>query len=357
MRKKIFLHVGMHKTGTTAIQVFCSKHARRLSELGYLYPAAGRPCVEDVSYGHHLLPWSLTGHITDRMFWPEGMLNFEAVWDRLSDEIDASDCRSAVLSSEEFDTLHPSHVHAVFEKLRAFEVQPIIYLRRLDELLQAMYTTDVIHNSEREDIVAFQRKLRTPLDYEALIAPWLQHSSCTPVVRFYDPALARAGIVNDMLGLLEIERSSFGEGETAERVNVGNWPWYVIEVCRKMNACDLPARSVVIKFAYTMRDVVGHSGGYDLIAPSHAAHLKQHGFQALQRLSERSVVSELIPPHFREVIARSDDAHWLAVRGEEHGAIVRVLQQISRLVSLKAAATSTPLRPEGEAHRGSEPEP
>lgn len=334
MRKKIFLHLGMHKTGTTAVQVFCSKHARQLGELGYLYPAAGRPRVEDVSYGHHLLPWSVTGHVADRAFWPDGIQRFETIWDALANEVQQSNCQSVILSSEEFDTLHPSHVRAVLDKLAAFEVQPIIYLRRLDELLQAMYTTDVVYNGERDDIVTFQQRLRTPLDYGALLTPWLQHSSCKPVIRFYDPALARAGIVSDLLSLLKIDLTRFDADQTTERVNVGNWPWYVVEVCRRMNACHLPTQPVVIRFAYTMRDIVEASGGYDLIAPSHAARLRRLGLESLQRLSAQSLISESIPRHFRDMTLPSDDTQWLLIRGEEHGAILRVLQQISRLTSL-----------------------
>ena len=44
-RKRVVLHIGMHKTGTTAFQSFCIDHWEALQSKGFLYPVAGRPSV------------------------------------------------------------------------------------------------------------------------------------------------------------------------------------------------------------------------------------------------------------------------------------------------------------------------
>ena len=36
--KKLFLHMGLHKTATTSFQATCSKNAEELSKQNYLYP-------------------------------------------------------------------------------------------------------------------------------------------------------------------------------------------------------------------------------------------------------------------------------------------------------------------------------
>jgi hypothetical protein len=41
--KQLFLHIGLHKTGTTALQQWCSANASLLAEKGLLYPSVGQP--------------------------------------------------------------------------------------------------------------------------------------------------------------------------------------------------------------------------------------------------------------------------------------------------------------------------
>ena len=41
-KKRLFLHIGRHKTGTTSLQNFFSEKKELLSERGILYPETGR---------------------------------------------------------------------------------------------------------------------------------------------------------------------------------------------------------------------------------------------------------------------------------------------------------------------------
>jgi len=75
MLKRLILHIGPPKTGTTSIQKFLSAAQEDLLSDGILYPANGRLQAGMVytiwrrghfrtrkgpSIEHHLLPWSLT---------------------------------------------------------------------------------------------------------------------------------------------------------------------------------------------------------------------------------------------------------------------------------------------------------
>src|SRR6185437_8931332 len=55
---RLLLHVGLHKTGTTAVQTALAAAAGRLRERHLLYPKAGRPADFD---GHHNVAWQLAG--------------------------------------------------------------------------------------------------------------------------------------------------------------------------------------------------------------------------------------------------------------------------------------------------------
>jgi hypothetical protein len=89
--RRCFLHIGTHKTGTTAIQVQLNNHRDRLAQRGFLYPKTGIP---DKHAGHHNIAWQLRG---DHRFKPEsGTLN------DLFLEIDKSE-HDIILSSEDFE--------------------------------------------------------------------------------------------------------------------------------------------------------------------------------------------------------------------------------------------------------------
>lgn len=57
--RSIILHIGVHKTGSSAIQMaFCRNRGRLLGE-GVLYAVAGCPSDPAVQYGHHEMVVSL----------------------------------------------------------------------------------------------------------------------------------------------------------------------------------------------------------------------------------------------------------------------------------------------------------
>ena len=87
----MFVHCGLHKTGTTAIQTAFAEHRDRLRAHGVLYPSRGSHQV-----GHHNLAWELTG---DRRFDPAAL-----TLARVVREI-AAFGGDVVLSSEDFESI------------------------------------------------------------------------------------------------------------------------------------------------------------------------------------------------------------------------------------------------------------
>ena len=56
--KRIWIHVGWPKTGTTAIQRYLAANSESLKRMGVLYPESGRYGITDA---HHELASALTG--------------------------------------------------------------------------------------------------------------------------------------------------------------------------------------------------------------------------------------------------------------------------------------------------------
>jgi len=61
-QRRVLLHVGLHKTGSTALQRFLANAAEELRVRGVLYPVSGRPANSE---GHHNIAWQMGG---DRRF-------------------------------------------------------------------------------------------------------------------------------------------------------------------------------------------------------------------------------------------------------------------------------------------------
>ena len=97
MKKKIIIHAGTHKTGTTFLQSFLSLNYKRLLDKGILFPLSGK--IGKFS-GHHNIAWQLND---DERF----KKNYGTL-EELCTEIKQSKCRTIILSSEDFEFLHLS---------------------------------------------------------------------------------------------------------------------------------------------------------------------------------------------------------------------------------------------------------
>ena len=138
-KRKLFLHVGSHKTGTTTIQRGLLANKTVLEQQGYDFP--------DVVFnfdGHHNLVADLKG-LDSYKSWLGGI-------NELIEFAKTSD-RHMILSSEEFDQIVTT---PPLEKLQTalghiFDIHIIGYLRPQEEFLQSMWQTEVKIGNLRED--------------------------------------------------------------------------------------------------------------------------------------------------------------------------------------------------------------
>ncbi|MGH1398028.1 MAG: hypothetical protein ACRBCT_02330 [Alphaproteobacteria bacterium] len=63
MKKKLILHIGQSKTGTTSLQYFLHANKEKLSEMGILYPDVYRANKPVGKYEHNSFADSLSGLI------------------------------------------------------------------------------------------------------------------------------------------------------------------------------------------------------------------------------------------------------------------------------------------------------
>lgn len=154
--KKLFLHIGTHKTGTTAIQFILNRNREALSNCGWLYPLSG---MTERHHGHHELAWTLLGR---------SAFDFS----RLRKEIEDSPCANVVVSSEEFEFCKDAA--KVKEAFSFAQVEVVLYLRRQDDLLLSEYNQNVKSGTYFKPLAHFADMLerQSRLDYFGMCNRW-----------------------------------------------------------------------------------------------------------------------------------------------------------------------------------------
>lgn len=188
-RKKLYVHIGVFKTGTTSIQHFLDKNIGGLADQGVLYPKTGRHPHSPAQHG-----------VIGEMFLPEplsaahftlpGSIDRQSLLKALLDEIEASPASRIILSSEALCTLAPEQVGEFGQQFKNFDIVPIVYLRNFPDLADASYQTHVIWNMTTKIISETGVKHWVDWDLVAMCQSWsaIAHDGRILVQDYDDPA-------------------------------------------------------------------------------------------------------------------------------------------------------------------------
>lgn len=202
--RKCFIHIGTHKTGTTAIQHLLSRNSSTLAGRGFLYPQSGRL---ELHPGHHNLAWEISG---DHRF-----QNHHGTIDDLIREA-RHKSEDIILSSEDFECAlyHPSRFASFISSLQScgLSVTVILYVRNQIDYLPRIYLT-LLHFGLNE---TFDRVLGSTLaagefrwrdwifnfDYCDLLSRIDGDLNINLIVRSYDQA--EASVCRDFLSIFKL---------------------------------------------------------------------------------------------------------------------------------------------------------
>jgi hypothetical protein len=199
--RNCFIHVGTHKTGTTAIQHMLSRSSSILAGKGYLYPRAGR--LKD-DPGHHNIAWEISG---DR--------RYEAANGTIPALLQEASCsdHDLILSSEDLEcALYSADRFADFVgrvQSGGFKVTFILYVRSQVDYLPRIYLTlmmfglDAAFNEVLDEVLdraEFRwREWIFDFDYVDLLSRLYALSDVEVVVRSYDRV--SASVCSDFLSI------------------------------------------------------------------------------------------------------------------------------------------------------------
>lgn len=188
-RPRLILHIGTHKTGTSALQSALEARRDALRALGVLYPQTHRP------------PWpELPKHCSVYQAAAGGDAAMQArERDTLLAEFEASGAHTLLLSEEGLSE-PDERIVAFFAPWTArFDIEVLCFLRRQDLFVEALFNQFVREAARRESrpILTFARApaTRARLDYHALLSRWSGLPARVQALDFDGPAVRGPGLM------------------------------------------------------------------------------------------------------------------------------------------------------------------
>lgn len=187
--RKLYVHVGFHKTGTSSIQSFFHQHREHLRGYGFLYPLAG---IVPAYPGHHNLAWELA---RDRRFDSR-----RGTFSSLFSEVQAFD-GDVLISSEGFEGVlgYPHRWTALREyaKRCGYVLRLLVFLREQASYLESLFLQNLVlgfgecFRSDLEECLTHgefrKRDWRFHFDYLKLITTLKGCGFDQLIVRDYSP--------------------------------------------------------------------------------------------------------------------------------------------------------------------------
>jgi hypothetical protein len=185
----LVLHIGTHKTGTSALQTYLSRRSEALEQAGVRYVQSARSAGK----AHHELPWAIRGKRGAEM----------SAWRDLRAELDANSSVENIVSSEGFWYSDPAAVKAELQDVR--DVRIVMYLRRQDKYLQSLYKQSVT-GGRKTAFSDWLEKSRERGNYLAVVERWAaQFGADALMLRPYERDGHTIDVVRDFAGILGIE--------------------------------------------------------------------------------------------------------------------------------------------------------
>jgi hypothetical protein len=197
MRKKIVIHIGTHKTGTTTIQKSLALAKNKLLSKGILYPDTTRD-----PFPHNEKHNSVVKAVSSENF--DAMLIEKK---HLLDEFEKSNCHTMVISEEGLSGIK-SCITDFFNSFKDdFDLTVICYLRRQDYFAESLYNQFVRFpmRSESRPINKFWRaqKIIDRFEYHTMLCRWKALTENVHAIDF-DQVVRSEGLVKSFINTAQL---------------------------------------------------------------------------------------------------------------------------------------------------------
>jgi hypothetical protein len=150
-QRRVFVHIGAPKTGTTYLQAVLHLNRQRLAADGILYP-------QDIGQAHFhaaldLRGVAFAGHRDPKV---------EGAWERVSSQVRRWTGPTAVISHELLAAANPEQANRVVDSLAPAEVHVVYTARDIGRQIPAMWQ-ESIKNGQTMDFGDYVKRLQRPL--------------------------------------------------------------------------------------------------------------------------------------------------------------------------------------------------
>jgi hypothetical protein len=269
MKKTVFVHIGSHKTGTTAIQSFFALNRNLFKEKGILYPG--------IQNAHHDMAWELekTGSVNE-------LLNQNSLTAKILQEIRETSCTTIILSAEAFSETRTSEkLKQVFTGIPGdpVSIKIIIYVRRQDDIIQSAYqeqlkTPKLCIEKSLSDFLRENTGFSDRWNWYKKIRPWTEtFGKEAIIVRVYEKnQFYKNDLIRDFLFTIGRELTDDFRLPAKEQSNIG-MGLDALEIMRICNAkIEDPEIKKILRNSLVKIDPKGILEPYSLLSPKDRNH-------------------------------------------------------------------------------------
>ncbi len=277
--KKLFLHIGFPKTGSTSIQVGLVKNAEALAAQGILYPSKRK-----MAYMQNIQHLPLAAAIPGRnVEWltPAKRQTLPNAYRSFFRNISNAEFHTLVVSSESFggQDIGPKKVEWVRDQFADYDVTVIAYIRRQDSYILSTYQEAIkAGHTGRFDFEDYPNK--KAMFFAQRLSPWRQVFGADKViVRPFMPALWHQGdLFMDFLHLI----GAAPAGLTPVAPSNEGLDYRAVELQRQLNVISTERRSGETRYAMRVQ------GFQDLVKKIPQVLPKDDGYKKMALSSEQA---------------------------------------------------------------------
>lgn len=204
MNKKIILHIGTNKTGTSSLQSFLANNPTFLNRHGFIYPKFGQ-----IYCGHHEIAHGLSNERVHgvKMKPKSGQDFLNKINNLYKDHPD----HTVILSSEAFYANNKPLNIAKY--LDGFDVKIICYFREYISYISSWYQQYVSDSNFFGNINNYFDKIKDYTEYQGFANQWVNvFSSNNFIAKSFDrTSLYKKDIIHDFFKILGVDKINFNQ--------------------------------------------------------------------------------------------------------------------------------------------------
>lgn len=328
MKRRLILHLGLSKTGTTSIQGFLRQNPDPLAAAGIVYPRLAATIPDHPSFqSSELRPRlddeinhvALAHEISERRGNPGDASDRTPLWSAAFRQIEDSGAHTAIVSYENFSA-RPGRYHFadIESELRGFDVTGIIYLRLQENWALSLYGQKVRGAGRfTKTFTEFIPALGARLIYSRVLDRIKNNFPLDHlIVANFDQA-ARSGLLEDFLDRTQLPRDrliSAGE-QTLRNISVSHGAMLFLLKCNQSGLSDaafLQVRGALSAHASRKTDL-GLRPGLDTATPDEREAMRKAAADDADRLADRYGVTLTAEAHGPTAYRPFDEEDFRAI--------------------------------------------